>query len=156
MLEYLSNLTLGELFAQLAAVLAVGMTVVEKSKKIGFKPWTSILKKIGNGLNGNIMERIVQLENAVSNLDNRISGVDHNLEDFKAISRRDEIINFADETRRGTRHSKEGYDKILLTITRYKEYCEKNEQFVNGVCKGSIKLIEETYQEHLHANDFLV
>lgn len=156
MVEYISKLTVGELVAQLATVLAVVMTIVEKSKKIGFKPWTRILKTIGNGLNGELVERIERLENALGGLDGRIGNVAQNLDDFKATSWRIEIIDFADETRRGTRHSKEGYDRILLTITRYKEYCDKHEQFVNGVCKGSIKLIETTYQEHLKTNDFLV
>lgn len=156
MIEYIAHLTIGQVICDCVAASAVVLTCVEKSKKIGWQPWTKLFLWLGNCFNSELLEKVKVLEGSISACTDEISAVREELCEFKAVTNRVEIIDFADELRRDIKHSKDAYDKVLISITKYIAYCDANKRFLNGVAEASINLIKESYQERLRNNDFLV
>lgn len=73
----------------------------------------------------------------------------------KALEARRRILQFADEIRRGIKHSMEHFNNILEDITSYKDYCRTHEDFQNDKAVRSIQRIEEVFDESMRNNDFL-
>lgn len=73
--------------------------------------------------------------------------------DTKQARRR--IIDFADECRRGVRHSEEHFDNILEDITFYRQYCDAHPKFKNEKASHSIRFIEEIYDKCKRENGFI-
>ena len=73
----------------------------------------------------------------------------------KALDARRRILQFADEIRRGVKHSMEHFNDILDDITFYAKYCDDNPTFKNDKAVRSIQRIEEVYDECMRENDFL-
>ena len=73
----------------------------------------------------------------------------------KAYDARRRILQFADEIRRGIRHSLEHFNDILDDITYYTKYCDEHPSFQNDKAVRSIQRIEEVYDECMRNNDFL-
>ena len=73
--------------------------------------------------------------------------------DAKQARRR--IIDFADECRRGVRHSEEHFDNILEDITFYRQYCDEHPKFKNEKASHSIRFIEEIYDKCKRENGFI-
>lgn len=73
----------------------------------------------------------------------------------KALDARRRIIDFADEIRRGVKHSLEHFNNILDDISYYKGYCNAHEDFKNEKAVRSIELIEHAYDQCMAENDFL-
>ncbi len=73
----------------------------------------------------------------------------------KAYEARRRILEFADEIRRGIKHSLEHFNDILDDITYYTTYCNDHPKFQNDKAVRSIQRIEEVYDECMRNNDFL-
>lgn len=72
-----------------------------------------------------------------------------------ALQARRRIINFADECRRGVRHSSEHFDSILDDITFYRQYCDDHPKFRNEKAAHSIKYVDEVYDKTKKENSFI-
>ncbi len=69
---------------------------------------------------------------------------------------RNRILRFADECRRGVRHSEEFFIQILDDIREYEEYCETHHEFKNSRTVESIRVIRDAYDHCVKTGDFLV
>lgn len=154
--EYV-QMTLNEVFAIVkdnlgvgSVVLAVLMSVVQVSK-IPVNPWTWI----GNALNKDLHRKIKEQGDKIDNLSNKISDVENEVSEDKAMSARYRIIRFEDEVRHGTLHTKEHYDQIILDIDNYEDFCKKNPWFRNNQAHWAIATIRKKYEEHNVDNSFL-
>lgn len=65
------------------------------------------------------------------------------------------IIEFADECRRGTRHSEEHFCNVLEDIDDYERYCDRHPLFKNKKAEQSIGFILEVYDKCKHENSFI-
>lgn len=61
------------------------------------------------------------------------------------LQARRRIIVFADECRRGERHSEEHFKSILSDIDIYERYCSKHEDFKNKQAVLSIQFVTDCY-----------
>ena len=154
--EYV-QMTLNEIFAIVkdnlgigSLVLGVLMSVVQVSK-IPVNPWTWI----GNVLNKDLHHKIKEQGDKIDKLSEKISDVENEVSEDKAMSARYRIIRFEDEVRHGTLHTKEHYDQIILDIDNYEEFCKKNPWFRNNQAHWAIATIRKKYEEHNVDNSFL-
>lgn len=115
---------------------------------IKINPWTYILKKICEGVNGELIVKVERIEENVKN-------VESNLSKQVAVSCRSRILVFGDEVTNGVRHSKEHFQHILNDITLYEKYCRENPDFLNNMTKLTAERIKETYTECMKKNTFL-
>ena len=154
--EYV-QMTLNEIFAIVkdnlgigSLVLGVLMSVVQVSK-IPVNPWTWI----GNVLNKDLHHKIKEQGEKIDKLSEKVSDVENEVSEDKAMSARYRIIRFEDEVRHGTLHTKEHYDQISLDIEHYEELCKKNPWFRNNQAHWAIATIRKKYEEHNVDNSFL-
>lgn len=73
----------------------------------------------------------------------------------RADNARIRILQFSDECRHGTAHSKEHFDQINQDIDRYRAYCNANPTYQNNRSVQAIANIERIYQKCLADNKFL-
>jgi hypothetical protein len=109
------NLGMGTLF------VIVILSLVEVSK-IKINP----LSFIGNVLNRDIRKKMDSQAVQIAELSDKVSGVDNELKEDKAMSARYRIIRFEDEIRHDVLHTKEHYDQIIIDIDTYEKFCKKN------------------------------
>lgn len=84
-------------------------------------------------------------------LDNHIA--EDEVRDILQARRR--IIDFADECRRGTRHSEEHFNNVLSDIDTYERYCDEHPKFENRQAVLSISFITDVYDKCKRENDFI-
>lgn len=112
------------------------------------KPWSWLLKKIGNIANQEMIDQVTQMR---SKLDNHIKD---DKED-RALEYRARILSFAGESRRGIQHTEEEFDRVIDDIDRYQTYCRENPDFPNNKAEISMAYIKSKYEECLLNNSFL-
>ena len=71
------------------------------------------------------------------------------------LQARRRVIDFADECRRGVRHSEEHFNNVLDDITVYDRYCTSHPSFPNRQAESSIRLIMDVYDVCKRENDFI-
>ncbi len=71
------------------------------------------------------------------------------------LQARRRVIDFADECRRGVRHSEEHFNNVLEDITVYDRYCASHPAFPNRQAESSIRLIMDVYDVCKRENDFI-
>ena len=110
MLEKISEIQLGQLVGYIALVVAVLSTFLEVSK-IKINPWSWLAKTIGRAINGEVLEKVNQLEADVLKLRDEE-------DERNAKAARIRILHFGDELLHSPdqRHSKEHFDEILQSI----------------------------------------
>lgn len=146
-MEQLISLTLAEAFGSIAGIIIVVSIFIEITP-IKVNPVSHLLKWIGRKINGEMIHRFDALENKVNNIE---SANDRR----NAVSCRVRILQFGDEIRRGTRHSKESFDQVLSDIDNYERYCKTHEDFKNNKTVATKEKILKVYSERLDNNDFL-
>lgn len=134
--------------------LAVLLTLLQISK-IQINPWSAIAKVIGNALNADVRSQLTGMQNQLTALENDNKRQDNERLEDKAITARGEVIQFADEVRRGVRHSEENFNRIFDYIKFYKNYCREHPDFENDKAVTSIAIIEKVYHECMMENKFL-
>ena len=140
-------MTLKELLTGGGSAVIILATLLQISP-IKINPWSFIAKKIGKALNGEVVEKVDNLEKNVEKLRSEC-------EERAANNCRTRILHFGDEILHNVRHSKEHFDQILLDITDYEQYCNNHPHFKNNVAVATIKRITEVYEECVENNDFL-
>ena len=130
-----------------ALVLVIVFSVVQVSP-IKIHPWTWLARRIGRAINGEVLDKVAQLEMRVDKLKDV-------MDERAAKDARTRILRFGDECLHGDRHSKEHFDQILRDITEYEMYCDKHPDFKNNMAVLTIGSIKSSYQDRLRDHDFL-
>ena len=131
------------IIADAVAVLAA-LSIVIEITPIKINPISCILKWVGKKTNEELIGKVKVLEEKVDDLEE--SGV---------VNCRVRILTFADEIRRGVRHSKETFDQVLSDIDTYEEYCSEHPKFMNHKTVAAKEKILDIYDMCIDSNDFL-
>lgn len=100
-------------------------------------------------------DRITELSGKIDNVNDTLTNHIKTDAEQDAKQARRRIINFADECRRGLKHSSEHFDSILDDITFYKHYCEQHPSFRNEKAAHSIKYVDDIYDQTKRENAFI-
>lgn len=92
-----------------------------------------------------------QLNRIEKKLDQHIA---ENEAEFVVLAR-SRMLQFADEIRRGAKHSQENFAAINDDINRYDDYCGKNPDFPNSKAEAAKKIIRDTYEKCVLENSFI-
>lgn len=141
------------------------MSLVEIAP-IKINPWTKFGKWFGGIINGEVLEKVdnlekglesLRLESSVKNNELKIDIDDLREEahEREATNRRTRILEFSDEIIHGSTYSKEHWDQILSYVDAYETYCDEHPHYMNNVAQASIAYIKKMYQKHLEDDDFL-
>lgn len=147
MIQALSELATLQNVGGTALLLGALATLIQISP-IKINPWTWAARKIGRAINGEVLEKVKDLESQMNNLKDTV-------EERAAKDARTRILRFGDECLHGDRHSKEHFDEILRDITDYETYCDEHRNFKNNMAVLTIASIKSNYQERLRLHDFL-
>lgn len=71
------------------------------------------------------------------------------------LQARRRIIDFADECRRGTKHSEEHFKNMLSDIDTYEHYCNDHPNFENRQAALSIAFVADVYDKCKRENNFI-
>lgn len=153
-MEFLSQLTLGELAGWVLGTTAVICTILEKIPQ-AISPWTKLFKFIGRALNGEVLQRLDAIEEKVKQIDRQSKDNDRKREEDKVVEARIRIIRFGDELMQNMPHSKDYFDQILNDITLYEHYCRSHKDFENDITTMTIKHIREVYLKSMKEHSFL-
>lgn len=146
-IEAISKMTVGELVSSITLVLACAATIVEKTSKT-MKPLTKLARAIGRAINGELMEK-------VDNLEKKVEKMDEEEQLQRAKDARTRVLRFGDEVFHNVRHTKEHFDDVLRDITYYEKYCAEHPEFENDQMHITAEHIKETYHKCLKEHSFL-
>lgn len=147
MVEAIGEICEGNLTAGIALLGAALATLVEVAP-VKVYPWKWLGRWIGRAINGELMEKVEQLE-----MD--IKQIDHDAGERNAKSARARVLRFGDELIHDVRHSKEHFDDILQDITEYEKYCEEHPEFENDRMQLTAQKIKDTYKKCWEEHSFL-
>lgn len=147
LIEALSKMTVGELVCSIALFLAGLATFVEKTSKT-IKPLTKLARAIGRAINGELMEK-------VDNLEKKVEKMDQEEQLQRAKDARTRVLRFGDEVFHGVHHTKEHFDDVLRDITDYENYCDEHPRFENDQMHITAEHIKETYHKCLKEHSFV-
>lgn len=102
-------------------------------------------------------DRISELSGKIDAVSDELKAhVDAN-ELSEARQARVRILRFADECRRGEKHSKEHFDSLMENgdIDLYENYCKAHPKFPNNKTTASVKVIKELYETCLKEDKFI-
>lgn len=154
MMEWLSNLTVGEIVGFISSAVIICSGIIQISP-LKLNPWTWLGNLIGSWINGRFYDKQEKIEKDIVTLSGKVDKLEHRVEEENIITNRTKILRFSDEIRHGERHSEEHFKEILRCITEYKQYCRTHPDFLNSYAEHAMRLIENTYDKVNAANDFL-
>ena len=154
MIEKIAELLTGHVPAVVVAALILLSYFVEVSK-IQINPLSWLGKTIGKAINGGVLAELGGIKTEIGEIKQHNDRQDEDRLRDKALDARRRILQFADEIRRGVRHSLEHFTNVSEDITFYQVYCDEHPKFENDRAKLSIKIIKQTYEKCLKENDFL-
>lgn len=138
---------LGQLLTQGGGVVLVLMTLIQIAP-IKVNPWTTIARMIGKAINGEVLDKLGQVE---KRLDEHIKTDDERDADLH----RTRILQFNTELLRDIKHTKEDFSEILYNIDCYEKYCREHPEYQNNRAVHAIANIGRVYDERLEKHDFL-
>lgn len=147
MIEAVADMTVGELAGWGTLILAGLSTVIEISP-IKLNPWKWLARKIGRAINGEVLEKVDNLEQEIKNMKDT-----EDERDAKAARAR--VLRFGDELAHDVHHSKEHFDDVLQDITDYEKYCREHPKFENDRMHLTAEYIKSTYRKCLETHNFL-
>lgn len=142
-MEAFMNLTLGQIVGRIAGVIAA-LSIFIEITPVKISPISALLRWVGKQINKELMDKVNTLGTKVGAL-----------EKSDVIDCRVRILTFADEIRRGMRHSKETFDQVLSDIDTYERYCTEHPDFMNNKTVAAKAKILDVYSECMDNNDFL-
>lgn len=156
-------MTLSEVWALVGS--GVGLVIILfsliKIKPLEINIWSWLLRKIGKAFQGDVIDAMSDLNTKVDNLETKVDNLDakmtnHELKDEENVilSKRKDILTFADEIYSGQYHSREHFEEILSFIDDYEDYYETHPLFENNKALIAIELITKTYKKCLEEHKF--
>ena len=134
LLEYLKT------FVTNPALVVIGVLSLIEIAPIQVNPWGKIFKWIGHLVVGDI--------------DKKLSELKSDFEQTKANDMRWNVLNFANQCRRGEDHSQDEWRHVISQISEYEHYTEEK-GIDNGVMEADSKYLRDLYIERIKKNDFL-
>lgn len=175
-MEYLANLTLGELIRYIVGIIGVISVIVEFNKKIPFNPWSAIIQWVGKQLFKSVTDRmrndlielkeqqeanneaIIELNNKLdsrfTDVNNRFNQQRKEADEKEAKRLRASIISFSDSCRVGQHHTKNHFENVFRDVDDYNMYCDEH-SIPNHYIEGEVAYIKKIYQECVEENKFL-
>ena len=92
---------------------------------------------------------------AISELADKITGIEKRMDKSSADAARRNILIFDDELRIGTPHSEEAFNQILDDCNYYEKFCRANKDYENSKCGSACENIKHTYQVVKHEDRFI-
>lgn len=109
---------------------------------IKVNPWSAIGRAIGKALNGDVMNKIDDLER-------RFDKHESEREKDKTDERRANILRFNREILRNLPHTQEDFIEVLSYIDFYEDYCREHPEYENNRAVLAIENIKRVYREWL-------
>ena len=160
-MEAIMSLSLGEAVKYIVGILAA-LSVFVEFTPIKLHPISAILNWIGKRTNKEVNKDIKELNQELLNLRAAIDDIstqqkklEADMQEGEAINCRLRILQFADELRRGVKHSKESFDQVMADIDTYEKYCYDHPKFRNNKTVVSTDRITSAYNDRCEMNDFL-
>lgn len=133
--------------------------------KIKLDPWKRVLRGISSVFNAELMtsqkELQTKMDRTCETFQSKHDELAEQIRNLKMESlvwqkrtTRRKIIEFADECRRGVRHSQQMFLNVFDDISEYESLC-RNTGDPNHVVDESVAYIHETYHNRLTKNDFV-
>ena len=145
---------LKEYSGSIAIYLILAMSIIEITP-IKINPWSKIFSFIGKLLNKEILDKMAELQNEVSDLDKKMENLEYRFNEKSAVDSRARIIRFGDEVSHGINHSRDNFQMIMRDITQYDQFCKDHPEFINNMTRITSERIEEDYKERDRKGDFL-
>lgn len=142
-------------FLWLTGVGTMILTTAVENLSSKYKPWSYLGKKIGKSVNGEIIEKLDELEVKVGKLEQMDKQQNEERDRERALEARRRILRFADSCRRKEKHSEEYFNNILEDISFYKDYCTEHPLFENEKAVIAISVIKSAYRHCYDNDDFL-
>ena len=142
-MEAFMNLTVGQMIGAVVGVVAA-LSIFIEIVPVKINPISALLRWVGTRTNKELLDKVTQLEIDVKKL-----------ERADVVVCRVRILCFADEIRRGVRHSKEAFDQVLSDIDTYEHYCDSHPGFMNNKTVAAKAKIIELYSDCIDKNNFL-
>lgn len=155
------------------AALLIALSLLVEITPIKINPLSWLAKKIGQAFNGEVMNKISNLETKmdnkigalkteIGNVNKEVQGIKTDVSDIReeakereATNRRARILEFGDNILHGENYSKEHWDSVLIDCSEYEHYCDDHPHYMNNVAKATIKHIKHMYDQHLNDDSFL-
>ena len=145
--EMIAALNLTDLITGGSGITLLLMTIIQITP-VKLNPWSVLAKSIGKAINGEIFEKLDDMDHAVKDLRSVC-------DEREATLRRTHILHFNDEILHQVKHTKEHFDQILEDIDYYEDYCDKHPEYKNNKAVCAIDNIRHTYQKCMDEHDFL-
>lgn len=94
----------------------------------------------------NRKDKTKEMENEIKELRCEITSLREENARDRAISARVRIQRFADEIRNGIKHSEESFRQQVLECDTYDRFCDKHDDFSNGLTIVASELIRREYR----------
>lgn len=154
LIQYLSDMTLGEL-CKYAALLIGGITCfVEFSNKIKWNPLTAILNWLGERINGPLETKIAEMGENYVRMDRKIDTLRDTQDDNEIDRIRWEIIEFARSCRNKEKHTLDAFTHVIDLYGKYHRILERRD-LKNGQIDLEYQYIIEVYKKCQMENSFL-
>lgn len=135
-------------------IILASLTIIQISP-LKIDPWGHVHKMVVKFLNGEVLEKISNLDSKVAQLQEEITLNEIRREKSEAVAARIRILRFNDELLHNQKHTKAMFDQTLLDIDHYNEYCEKDAHFKNGITVLAADNIRKVYQKCSEEHKFL-
>lgn len=145
--EILAQLKISDILTGSGIILIILLSCVEVSK-VKLNPWSWVARKLGRALNGEMLEKI-------DNMDHKVNDLRNVCDEREATLRRTHILHFNDEILHEIKHTKEHFDQILEDIDYYEDYCDEHPDYKNNKAVCAINNIQQTYKKCMDEHSFL-
>ena len=122
---------------------------------IKVNPWRAIARGIGRALNGDVLDRLAQVQQAQQDTSNALEAHIKDYDEYKADEHRAAILAFNTSLLRGEMHTQEDFFDAFRHIDQYEDYCRSHPGYKNNRAVHAIANIGRVYDERLKARDFL-
>lgn len=122
---------------------------------IKVNPWRAIARGIGRALNGDVLDRLAQVQQAQQDTSSALEAHIKDYDEYKADEHRAVILAFNTSLLRGEMHTQEDFFDVFRHIDQYEDYCRSHSGYKNNRAVHAIANIGRVYDERLKARDFL-
>lgn len=153
-METLMGLSLGGIVKYLLGIVAA-LSVFIEFTPIKVNPISALLNWIGRRTNKELNQEVEKIKEKVDSIADKQEKLEADMLQVDAVNCRIRILQFADELRRGVKHSKESFDQVISDIDTYERYCYDHPKFKNNKTVVSNERIIAAYNVRCEMNDFL-
>lgn len=135
-------------------VLLLLMSLIQISP-IKINPWSWIARTIGRAINGEVLEKLSDLDEAQKATQKKLDKHIRVDDERDADKHRERILQFNTELLRDIPHTREDFIEILTEIDYYERYCHDHPNYQNNRAVHAIANISRVYDDRLKKHDFL-